>query len=112
MSKLKMLAMILALYTMNIVPSFGDALNCVYYSPYRGDNCSSTNSLRVEVTNQCGAPQKVWICLEKRSGDWACGLESALDSGASSSNFVCDAYGYGDIDIRYCDVESNCPSPH
>lgn len=85
---------------------------CIFYTPTRGDNCSSGDSLSVEIVNRCGSPQKVWICLKNSDQSWSCGLDSELDANDKFSNFICHAFGSLDIDVVYCDVGTRCDHGH
>ena len=85
---------------------------CISFNPERGQHCGRSSSLSVEVRNNCEGPKRVWLCLRQKSGIWNCGLDFSLGVNERTSNFVCDSWGYDDVDVQYCDPNANCRKPH
>ncbi|WP_345984872.1 hypothetical protein WCX49_09585 [Sulfurimonas sp. HSL-1656] len=90
--------LILALLALGLLLSTNvfaqDAKFCVHLDDRWGDNCGSSDSLSIKVTNQCNQRVYVKMCLEKKNGNWSCGSDSTLDPGETNNGFyTCHATG-------------------
>lgn len=71
-----------------------DATHCVdVYKTEAGTNCGSSDSLLIRYRNSCTSAIDAQVCLERSNGRWECGVYSDMDSGDTSSHFVCKASG-------------------
>jgi len=73
---IKITALFLLITSANIYAA--DTTHCLSQNIKLGDNCGSSDSKRVEVTNNCDQNVYVKICLERINGTWDCGSDSSL----------------------------------
>ena len=91
----KALIITAALYlTLSTNAFAADAKHCVSLDDRWGNNCNSSNSMQMVVTNKCSQRVYVKMCIERKNGNWSCWSDSTLDPGEDNNGFyVCNATG-------------------
>jgi len=71
-----------------------DTQYCTRLVPQWGGQCGRSDSLSMDVINQCNTTIYVKMCIEKKDGTWACGSDSGLAPGAKNVGFwTCSSTG-------------------
>jgi len=92
MKKLSFLIITCLFFSLNVYSA--DTAKCVNLESFRGDNCGSPDSIRVNVTNRCAKKIYVRMCQQRSDGKWTCGSDSALKPGSTNTGFyTCHATG-------------------